>query len=332
MVLDAYGNGIASGTPADVAGPNGGSAQGWLVVPVNSGWIRAVDADGPDVAGISIGQPYDPSVIKTNGSYFIYFCSYDPIAHLDGIRVTESADGIIGDLRALVEEYRTRRTKEPRVIPRFLRSMQEMARITIWSTLGPDGPHLDTAMYIARSQSPLGPFPKYSSTDGGWEINSPHPSIIVAPQRRGLSCSYRAGSSELVVHNGLLYMWYDDTTTDPNSCYQDRLYLTTSADGIHWSALQDTRLPMSPGGLRYDPGRSEFVLVEPGASGFQEYTSYDAVNWSAPQSLIIRGLLGSGRSALLGDDQGSILPNDIRVFSWATDIKGIWGNAISLAP
>lgn len=99
--------------------------------------------------------------------------------------------------------------------------------------------------------------------------------------------------------NGKLWLYYRETRVSSGEP-ENRIYLTTSADGVHWSspvevlrARGSEGLLMSPAVI-HDDGSFRMWTVEKVGTGFQVVSrdSNDGYNWGAPKPCGLLGLSG----------------------------------------
>jgi hypothetical protein len=182
---------------------------------------------------------YGPSIIYTQGVFHMYFCSLGTKGW-DDTRHATSSDLINWSTPEIV------------LNPTPLERANCDPSVVLYDA--GDGPYyylfyggnilnVQTVTFVARSASPAGPFLK--DTDRGtWEVNPPDSHVIfwpfhATPDKGNI---YGAGQPTVVVMNGMLYMWYTDSTQTislvngqwTNQVY--RIYFVTSYDGINWSA------------------------------------------------------------------------------------------------
>jgi hypothetical protein len=72
-----------------------------------------------------------------------------------------------------------------------------------------------TVVFVARSESPDGPFLKYTqyTQRGTWEANPPDSQIVIAPINPATSTKYYgAGQPSAILRDGVWTMFYSDDT------------------------------------------------------------------------------------------------------------------------
>lgn len=290
----------------------------------------------------SASYAYGPTIIRTHGVYHAYFCSTPSgqggQADLDDIRHIHSTDLV--------------HWSAPEDLMRPTANERSNCDPSVVLFNAGDGPYyymfytgnvrnVQSAMFVARSISPDGPFLKLTDR-GTWESQPPDPHVIVRPFQNTADPDpagiYGAGQPSVVVRNHTLIMWYmDDTQTLPGNHVQ-RIYERYSSDGKSWSSPATTNVAYTNSiDVKYDPATKRFVMFgidnQFGASSLVVRTSPDGVfTWSDEHVLCDATCFPPGASnpGVSGDEQGTLLDGSPIMVAYAAPYvlgqPAVWAN------
>jgi hypothetical protein len=175
---------------------------------------------------------------------------------------------------------------------------------------------------VARSTSIGGTYQTYT-TDKQWVTAPTNPMVIIRPVLiTDSATTYGAGQPSVVVYNGMLRMFYNDTTTarGPDTGVQ---MLLGSTDPTTWnySAASATNAPAAGQDIKYDPTSNQFTMymIAPGAAGLPSAgqnllmtsSSLDGINWQAPVLADVRTPwmnYNANNVGASGDQYGQVIP------------------------
>lgn len=278
---------------------------------------KAIDEQKPDAQGYSLGYAYVPSVIYANG-FNMYFCSEQPGGG-DAIRYSSSTNRLNWSVPIMVLQHNLTddNSCDPSVV--YYNAGDGGYYYMFY---GGSPPPFNTAIYVARSATPAGPFQKYTDR-GTWELNPPDPKIIIYPAY-ATSNYYGAGQPSIVVANGQLYMWHEDTTVYYPGPEVNRVLFRTSVDAVNWSAPIITNIddPGANGDVKYNPTTGQFVWFNVTNFGnasnsyFIVRTSWEGISWGADQILPPNRVFTAlgGTLGVSGDSNGWIIPGQTIAF------------------
>ena len=278
--------------------------------------------------GLPTGFFYAPAIVRDNGRFHMFYCSSGDSTSWDKIRYRTSTDGREWKdekvVLAAVDGAKSsdRSACDPSVVKfrapgdskdfyyLFYTGNEVEAYCSNPASPGFRAPNPDACgqglIFVARSEKIDGPYEKYMG-NGLWErwgLDSPqtlkayHPTGVIKRRNSGQDVmsphSYGAGQSSVVVQDGQLMMWYHDDSGSQQG--KGKTLLSRSADGINWSAGEDTGL-ISHGSsdVKYDPETKSYVMMSinvdlGGAWGDGNHangsvitrgTSADGKNWSS---------------------------------------------------
>lgn len=275
-----------------------------------------------------VGYGYAPTIVKWNESYHMFIGAADYSGRgSDQIRYSVSQDGRTwSDPRIVLytsDEVGERCCCDPSLV--YFKDQWYL----FYSGNAKD---VQTAMFVARSDRIGGPYLKYTKR-GTWEHNPRDPSIILGPvnsilDEKAADKWYGAGQQTVVVKDGKLLAWFNDTTLfyeDDNQ--EDRIRFVTSDDGVTWSepitaknSEDESELSAASVDVKYDGNESSFVMFE---VNYQHHyyssprmcRSEDGVNWSSPIDLCdsLHFPSFSHNIGVSGDEHGHLLPEGVIV-------------------
>lgn len=233
---------------------------------------------------------YAPSIMYYGGKYHMWTCSDVPTgeSYGDTISYQTSLDGVSWSFPQVVlytpatlyTQKHLVHACDPSVV-RFAQNGKEYFYLYYSSTYEET---LGAVNALARSEHPEGPYAIFIGgdprNDANWTADKAVEPHLILPAENPSSSSYGAGQPTVVNKNGVLHMWYTDTTAHDGG----GIFFTTSVDGVNWSSKQRA-LPGSSFTVKYDPIIDVFVGVKlfgHSSNAFLEgYASEDGVHWQA---------------------------------------------------
>jgi hypothetical protein len=324
-------NPASSPTPAAVNSPALSTVSGSPSLAVNS------PANGFTYA-------YGPSIIQTQGEWHAYFCSTgtSDVNNWDVIRHSTSSDLVNWSAPVQVTGMSPSNYERSNCDPSVVFNSEDGYYYMFYGgcVIGQQ-----TVIFEARSQSPDGPFLKWTQR-GTWELNPSDSQIVIAPINPTTDTSYYgAGQPSVVIRDGVWYMWYSDDTAN-GTPMNFRTYLSESFDGVNWSSPTLTAGFSGVGNnsvdVKWDAANSQWVMIEIvnqfANSSLVMQTSTDGINWNAPTMLQAAGSFPAGASnpGVSSDDQGNLISGQTLIAYGApyapatvnptTGMAGTWGN------
>jgi beta-xylosidase len=238
---------------------------------------------------------YAPSIINTGGLWYAYFCSNGTGVHdWDHIRYLTSSDGTHWSPPAQIlrasDAVDERATCDPSVV-RFNSGDGEYYYVFYSG----NKTNVQTVNFVARSNSPSGPFLKLTRR-GTWEGNPSDPKTILWPLNSAPDNSnwYGLGQPSVVAKDGKLYQWYTDTTSEYPSNQVSLIYLSTSSDPGNWPRGSATNVIAGSVDVKYDPPTQQFFMFGLGnqhskGTYLTVRSSKDGITWSDPVTVIPAG-------------------------------------------
>lgn len=287
--------------------------------------------DRPNYPALQIGYAYGPSIVKVNGEYHLFCCAADFGMHCKGggdlTRHSRSSDGV--------------NWEEPRIVMYpFYKSWKPDPVVCsdccccdpsvvffkgFWYLFYSGCPsEFQTAMYVARAEQLAEPlvdkFAKFT-VNGTWERNAAEPATIIRPVSPDPS-QYGAGQQSVVVKDGRLLSWFNDTTITPTQPNTDTARFATSDDGITWSEpitvkkeSDGSDVHVASIDVKYDPVSGQFVMFDIGdhldeGSFLRRRFSMDGIHWSELETLCDDFAFPNfaANVGVSGDENGHLLP------------------------
>ena len=288
-------------------------------VNVNTGAYSMINA-----ASFGFHYAYAPSIISANGQLHAYFCSTGSGSAVDWdhIRHSVSSDG--GSSWSapddLLQSNPVERANCDPSIVRFDRGDGPY----YYLYYGGSAANIQGLNFVARSSSPSGPFLKYTDR-GTWERQPADSHAIIWPIKNGGPDSagvYGSGQPSVVVKNGKMWMWHNDTSAQlPTQVNQ--IYLRTSTDGLTWTGPQATNVTTPSIDVKYDAASDQFAMFEildehSASSRLAIRTSDDGVTWTDPTVICDVGCFPkwANNVGASGDDQGHLIAGQQTVVSF----------------
>src|SRR6185437_895684 len=290
----------------------------------------------------SASYAYGPTIIRTQGVYHAYFCSTPSgqggRSDLDDIRHIHSTDLVHWSspedlMRPTANEGSN---CDPSVV---LFNAGDGSYYYMFYT--GNVRNVQSAMFVARSISPEGPFLKLTDR-GTWESQPPEPHVIVRPFQNTADPDptgiYGAGQPSVVVRNYALIMWYMCDSQILSGSHIQRIYERYSSDGKSLSSPATTNVAYTNSiDVKYDPATKRFVMFgidnQFGASSLVVRTSPDGVfTWSDEHVLCDATCFPPGASnpGVSGDDQGAFLDGSPIMIAYAApyvlEQPSVWAN------
>lgn len=227
---------------------------------------------------------YAPAIVHMNGEYHVFYCSTDgthPNASgWDAVRYMHSSDGIHWSAPTVVlvgahsssdpSSNKDFSACDPSVV--FYKGYYYLYYTSAYryrpptpqdSCKDPGLTNVLTDIQVARSATIDGTYLTYTD-DNQWVHAPTNPKIIIKPGKE-LACSYGAGQPTVVVYNGKLMMWYNDTTLDPGG---NRIYVLETSDPVAWPVLTPSNfraseinvLGVEDVDVKYLPDIGQFIM------------------------------------------------------------------------
>src|SRR3989344_3633168 len=242
---------------------------------------------------------YAPSIIKVDNTWHMYYCSTGNPGW-DDVRHATSQDGTKWSVPDRIlytsDMINERASCDPSVV--YYDAGDGPYYYLFYSGNQKD---VQTVNLVARSQYPVGPFSKFT-TRGTWEINPPDPKVILSPVHLVPDpayndfinpISYGLGQPSVVVHDGVLYQWFTDSTRQyPSVPWGNDIYFATSTDPTVWSTRTQTNVVGASVDVKYDSLSQQFVMFgvgyteSTGDSILAIRTSSDGITWSDPTTIL----------------------------------------------
>ena len=233
---------------------------------------------------------YAPAIIKVGDTYHKYYCSTGTGATAwDIIRHSTSTDLVVWT------------TPDQVLVPSDPINERSCCDPSIVKFNAGDGDYyylyysgnkvnVQTVNFVARAQSPFGPFAKYTER-GTWEVNALDPRVIQYPFTSAAESSnvYGLGQPAVVANGNLLCMWFSDTTENISD-WKYLIYMSTSTDGLNWQRPIPTGIESVSIDVKYDTANNRFIMFS--GEGHHAATpkmmsrvSDNGVHWSDPSPL-----------------------------------------------
>ena len=269
---------------------------------------------------------YAPSIIIVNGTWHMYYCSTGNPGW-DDVRHATSQDGIHwsapDDLLKATDMVNERASCDPSVT--YFDAGDGPNYYLFYSGNQKD---VQTVNFVARSQSPSGPFLKFTMR-GTWEANAADPKVILSPLNAAPDVGvfdnpnpwYGLGQPSVVAKGGVLYQWFTDVTRQYPNASHDEIYFATSTNPTAWATRTRTNVADSSIDVKYDAATKQFVMF-----GFDDTnltanahvvfrTSTDGITWSNPTTILAIGTAPpwSNNIGVSGSRTGELMRSSVLV-------------------
>ncbi len=256
---------------------------------VNPHFVSSVTAPSKliDSSDNDHNYAYGPSIVRVGSTWHMYYCSIGSPWGWDAIRHAISSDGVnwsTPEIILRVSEWEDERAAcDPSLV-----------RYKGFYYLFYSGNKYDvqTVNFIARSDSPNGPFAKLTKR-GTWEVNAVDPQIILSPLHPSPNSQgwYGLGQPTVIVKDEKLYQWFTDTTEQSPTVQVARIYLSISNDPASWPTRIPTNVYSGSVDVKYDREFDQFVMFAIGnehelGTYITMRTSKDGITWSEPTTVM----------------------------------------------